>query len=139
MEHCEALRANSEIVPGSESYCLLNELKANVGPAFPYSDEASLRAALEAFYSSSRFAELQSSLSSYESYTGFVVDSSATAERGAGIKAIWMSFSSTMPTVSAAFPHSPRADPANDCPSRYGTRHQFHRGRPHHPACACGI
>ena len=90
---CEALAANAQIVSGGESYCLLKELKTEVGSAFPYADEASLRTALEAFYASGRYAQLKQNHPNYAYYTGFVTDGDS------GIKAIWQAFNSTMPTV----------------------------------------
>ena len=62
-----------------------------MGDAFPYADEAALRGALEAFYASSRYEELQDAYSRYSYYTGFLVDGDA------GVRALWNTFNSTMP------------------------------------------
>lgn len=93
---CEALSSQAEIVVDAERHCLLAELKAHVGGAFPYADEASLRAALEAFYASARYTELKDLYEDYADYTGFL----AGDERG--IKALWHSFNTTMPTTTPA-------------------------------------
>ena len=58
---CDAFKADADITDGAEAYCLLNDLKAEVGAAFPYADEAALRAALASFYTSARFAEASAS------------------------------------------------------------------------------
>ena len=96
---CEALRANSGLVPvreegtdGAEAYCLLNDLKEyNVG-AFPYADETKLRAALDDFYSSDKYATLTSAYSNYRTLTNFVIDSKSTS------MTLWQSFNTTIPT-----------------------------------------
>jgi len=90
---CEALRGNAEIVSGAEAYCLLNDLKAEAGSDFPYADEAALRAALEAFYASAAYAQLEARYAGqYAPRTGFLTD----GERG--IKALWNAFNTTIPT-----------------------------------------
>ena len=93
---CEALRANSEITyvaesGDGESYCLLNDLKEYAGTAFPYADEKKLRAALDDFYSSEKYAQLTSTYSGYRTSTNFVIDSKGTS------MTLWQSFNTTIP------------------------------------------
>ena len=91
---CEVLSTNAEIVHEGEHHCLLNDLKAHVGDAFPFSSESLLHAALEEFYGSTRYSQLTDTYKDYAYYTGFV------AGDGQSINALWHSFNSTMPTVS---------------------------------------
>ena len=95
---CEALRANSGLVPvreggtgGAEAYCLLNDLKEYAVDAFPYADEMRLRAALYDFYSSDKYATLTSAYSNYRTLTNFVIDSKSTS------MTLWQSFNTTIP------------------------------------------
>ena len=93
---CEALRANSGLVPeggtgGGEAYCLLNDLKKYNVDAFPYADEKKLRAALDGFYSSKEYAQLTSSYSGYRTLTNFVTDSTGMS------MTLWQSFNTTIP------------------------------------------
>lgn len=60
--------------------------------AFPYPDEASLLAALTAFYASSHYEDLLTNYTGYGAYTGFVADTAGT-----GIRALFHAFNSTLP------------------------------------------
>ena len=94
---CEALRSNSGLVPardtgGAEAYCLLNDLKEYADTAFPYADENKLRAALDDFYSSEKYAQLTSAYSNYRTLTNVVIDSKSMS------MTLWQSFNTTVPT-----------------------------------------
>lgn len=71
--------------------------------AFPYADEAALRAALQIFCASAAYAQLERRYDKYATYTGFL------AEGDSGIKALWTAFNSTMPTVRPRHPRTLRA------------------------------
>lgn len=88
---CEALRGKGDLVANGEVYCLLRDLKAWAGSAFPYADETQLRAALESFYASATFKALEDDFSGYAYNTGFVADGAT------GVKAIWNTFNTTIP------------------------------------------
>ena len=74
-----------------------------MGGAFPYADEAALRAALQIFYASAAYAQLERRYDKYATYTSFL------AEGDSGIKALWTAFNSTMPTVRPRHPRTLRA------------------------------
>jgi len=89
---CSDFASRTSIVDNGEVYCILNELQA-FDPHFPYATETELRAALDAFYASPRYAQLQSNFTSYNTYTGFIADGTS------GISALWNSFNTTIPVT----------------------------------------
>jgi hypothetical protein len=91
VDDCIALRANTQNVVEGEAYCILNELQAWSGAAFPYPDEVSLLAALNTFYVSSHYEELLANHTDYGTFTGFVADPAGD------ILAMYNAFNTTIP------------------------------------------
>ena len=113
VDDCDAAKtavnaAGVKLVANDEVYCLLNDLR-DFGPGpFPLETEAELRAALDAFVVSDVFNERRDNVSKGDDYsswhTGYVADGDD------GIKALWVSLNTTMPTnlegsLSLTLPH----------------------------------
>jgi hypothetical protein len=97
---CQVFAADQQNVVDGESYCVLNELQKYDPVAFPYTDEAALFAALTTFYTSPYYAGLLTNYTEYGSRTGFVADPAG------GIRAVYVSFNSTMPLGTPIAPNA---------------------------------
>ncbi|KAG8460874.1 hypothetical protein KFE25_010625 [Diacronema lutheri] len=97
-DDCSELRKDRKLVVGQEVYCLLNDLQKWNPGAWPYKKEKDLRKALEKYYDSNEYSDIE--IENYAFYTGFVADGDE------GIKAYWVSYNATIPKEAASGPAS---------------------------------